>query len=123
MSFTYSLATDRGKIRLNLGDTVQNKGPRPDKRNFSDDEIDYFVSSESDNVEAATARGFETLASEWTSYSLSEREGDVSFDAKGMANLYKARAGEWWGKSGRSTTNAPTFSEHQIIYHLGYGDA
>lgn len=98
MAFTYDLTTNRGKVRLNLGDTVENSGPRPDKRNFSDAEIDHFISTETAGNTAATAFGFEILASEWTAYSIAEREGEVSFDAKAVADNYLTIAQEWRNK-------------------------
>lgn len=122
MAFTYDLTQNRGNVRINVADTVENQGPRPDGRNFSDAEIDHFLTEETSIVEAATARLFEILASEWTQYALSEKEADLSFDAKGVANLYMRRAEEWWDKSGRNTSGKPGFSQHEIIYHLGYGN-
>lgn len=98
MAFTYDLTTDRGKVRLNLGDTVTNAGPRPDKRNFTDAEIDHFIDTETDGLTAATAFGFEILASEWMAYSIAEREGEVSFDAKGLADSYMTIAKDWRSK-------------------------
>jgi hypothetical protein len=97
MFLTYSLSTSRGKVRFFLGDTVIDRGPRPDKRNFTDEEIDYLLTA-AGSLTKAVAAGFEILASEWTSYNLSEREGDVDFDAKGLADVYAKRAREWQTK-------------------------
>jgi hypothetical protein len=101
MAFTYAetLLTDRDKIRLRIGDTQTAAGPRPDKRNFSDAEI-AFVLTEETAVNASIAHLFEILASEWTSYSISEKDADVSFDAKGLAETYHRRALEWRAKPG-----------------------
>ncbi len=98
MAFTYDLTTNRGKVRLNIGDTVANSGPRPDKRNYSDDEIDHFISTETAGNTAATAFGFEILANEWASYALSERGGEGSFDAKEVSDQYLDIAQEWRNK-------------------------
>lgn len=98
MAFTYDLTTDRGKVRLNLGDTVENTGPRPDKRNFTDAEIDHFIDTETEGNNAATASGFETLSSEWASYRITEREGEVSFDGKEVSDNYLKLAKEWRSK-------------------------
>ena len=103
MAFTYDLTTNRGIVRLNLGDTVENQGPRPDKRNFSDAEIDYLIATETAGNTAATALGFETLASEWGAYTLSEREGEVSFDAKEVSDQYFSLANYWRSKPGGGT--------------------
>lgn len=98
MAFTYNLTTNLGKVRLNLGDTVENSGPRPDKRNFADAEVEHFISTETAGNTAATAFGFEILASEWGSYAISEREGEVSFDAKEVSEQYLDIAQEWRNK-------------------------
>lgn len=98
MAFTYDLTTNRGKVRFNLGDTVENQGPRPDKRNFTDAEIDYLIDTETDGNTAATAYGFEILASEWASYALAEREGETNFDAKEVSDQYIDIAQEWRNK-------------------------
>ncbi len=102
MAFTYAdtLLTARDAIRLHIGDSVSAKGPRPDKRNFSDAEIAFFLSEEGDRVNGAIAHAFEVLASEWTSYALAEKEGDVDFDAKEVAAGYRAQAAIWRKKPG-----------------------
>jgi hypothetical protein len=103
MAFTYDLTTNRGVVRLNLGDTVENAGPRPDKRNFSDVEIDYLITTETAGNAAAAALGFETLASEWAAYTVSEHEGEVSFDAKEVSNQYFELAAYWRSKPNGGT--------------------
>lgn len=95
MAFTHNLTTNRGVVRFNLGDTIENSGPRPDKRNFTDAEIDYLIATETDGNTAATALGFETLSSEWASYALSEKEGEVSFDGKEVSDQYIEIANSW----------------------------
>ena len=120
MAFTYDedLTTGRDKVRFDLGDTREGQGPRPDGRNFSDKEIAHLVSTETANLGAAVAKGFETLVSEWTSYALSEREGDVAMDAKEVAKEFSKRAAEWREKSGTGALRAPGYSEHAITYTL-----
>jgi len=105
MAFTYSdaLTTDLSKVRLRIGDTQLNAGPRPDKRNFSDAEI-AFILTEEPTVNSSIAHCFEILANEWTSYSLSEREGEVQFDAKEVAENYHKQAVIWRKKPGGAST-------------------
>lgn len=98
MAFTNDLTTNRGKVRLNIGDTVVNAGPRPDKRNYADNEIDHFIDTETEGNTAATAFAFEILANEWAAYTISEREGEVSFDAKEVSDQYLDIANEWRNK-------------------------
>jgi len=107
MAFTYDLTTNRGVVRLNIGDTQENSGPRPDKRNFSDEEVDYLLSTETLGTTAASALAFEILATEWAAYTIAEREGEVSFDAKEVSDQYLDIAAEWrnrpdGGTGGRS---------------------
>lgn len=108
MSFTYSdaLTAVGSKIRLAIGDTVENKGPRPDKRNYTDNEIAYFYAAEDDRLNGAIANAYEHLAAEWTAYALSEREGNVSIDATKVADLYTSRAILWRAKPGGASTVA-----------------
>lgn len=94
MAFTYNLSTDRGKVRLALGDSVENKGPRPRKTNFSDEEIDYFLTTQSNGINKSVAMGLNLLGNEWLSYSIAEKEGDIDYDAKGLADSYFKRAKE-----------------------------
>lgn len=104
MGITYrdSLTTDRDKIRLRIGDTQQDAGPRPDKRNFSDDEIKFILSEEGSVVTAAVAHCFEILQSEWSSYALLEREGDIQFSAISTSNRFGDLAELWRAKPGGS---------------------
>ena len=95
MAFTYDLTTDRGVTRFNIGDTIESSGPRPDKRNFSDEEVDYLLATETAGTTAASALAFEILANEWASYALSEDEGEVSFDAKEVSDQYLEIASNW----------------------------
>ncbi len=103
MTFTNDLTTDRGVVRFNIGDTVENAGPRPDKRNYSDAEIDYLIATETAGNTAATALGFETLAGEWGAYTLSERAGEGSFDAKEVSGQFQKLADYWRKKPGGGT--------------------
>lgn len=99
MTFTYGsdFTVDRDLIRTNVGDTNENAGPRPDKRNFSDEEIAGILTIET-YTNAATARLFEILAAEWTPYALRERKDDVEYDAKGLPEQYNELAAKWRAK-------------------------
>lgn len=103
MTFTAyddDFGADRDKVRFNIGDTQQNAGPRPDKRNFSDEEIAFALDEEDDRINGASAFLFEILASEWASYRLSERKGETQFDAKELADYYATLAAFWRKKPG-----------------------
>ena len=105
MAFTYStaLTLDRDKIRLRIGDTVANAGPRPDKRNFADEEIAFILADEDDRVNGAIAQCFEILAAEWSAYALSERDDTVQMDATAVANEYRQQAAFYRARPGGSS--------------------
>lgn len=69
MSFTYVLSTALGQLRLALGDTTETSGPRPDGSNFQDEELQVFLTLEENDVDRATARACETLATQWAAMS------------------------------------------------------
>jgi hypothetical protein len=102
MTFTYTdaLTTDRDKIRLRTGDTQENVGPRPNKSNYSDEEITFILSEESAAVNGAIAHTFEILANEWAAWAIQEREGEVSMDAKEVADNFRKQAAYWRSKPG-----------------------
>lgn len=74
MAFDYDLAaTDAtialvSKIRLAIGDTVEGAGPRPDGRNFSNEELTTFYSDEDSHAKRAAAVAFEVLSAEWSAF-------------------------------------------------------
>ena len=97
MAFTYSeaLSAARDKLRLNIGDTQVNAGPRPDNRNYSDAELTYILTQEDDRLNGATAFTFELLANEWEAFSIQESDSQVSYNAKDKAKDFDARAAIW----------------------------
>lgn len=94
--------TERDQVRGEIGDTVENAGPRPNKTNFSDEVIARILTVEG-NVNGAIARCFERLRAEWTPYSLSERRDVEAFDAKGLVDKYEKLADDWRAKTGGGT--------------------
>lgn len=84
MAFTYDLTTNRGAVRLALNDTVSGTGPRPDGSNFTDAEIDYFLTTAGSDVDAAVARACQALALAWANVASitvgprSEQYGDIA---------------------------------------------
>lgn len=104
--------SNRDKVRFALSDTVANKGPRPDGGNFTDAEIAYLLSSESSVVNAAIALGFETLRDEWAAFAVSEKEGDVAFDAKAVCDKFDESASHWRKKSDTQVKQSAKFRVH-----------
>jgi hypothetical protein len=68
MSFTYDLSTNVGMVRIALGDSTEGSGVRPDGTNLSDEELTHFLTLEGNDVDRATARACEVLATQWAGY-------------------------------------------------------
>ncbi len=66
MTFSYDPSTPVGFVRLQIGDTIGGKGPRPDLRNFSDEEISVVLAGADNNVDGAVAMLLRALANEWS---------------------------------------------------------
>ena len=100
MSFTYdhALGTDRDWVRLMVGDITENQGLKPDKANFSDEEIAGLLAAESLRSRAVAAC-YEVLASLWAV------RADVSLDdyresCSQISARYAALAKLWRDKHG-----------------------
>lgn len=72
MAFHYDLASSDAntalvsKVRLELGDTTENAGVRPDGTNFSDEELLHWLGEESNDVMLSAARACDALARAWS---------------------------------------------------------
>lgn len=55
------------QIRLEVGDTSEERGIKPDGSNYQDDEIIYIYETEDSNVGRAAARICEQMATAWSS--------------------------------------------------------
>jgi hypothetical protein len=95
--FTYDLASDdsiittRSEVRLQIGDSVQGAGPRPDFSNYSDVEVDYFLAQEAGHLQRAAALALETLSSEWAKEASKQQLGPASSEAN-QARAFAERA-------------------------------
>lgn len=107
MAFDNDLTTATGKVRLEVGDTLFEDGPRPDGRNFSDEELAYFLTQEGDHILRTAARVFEVLAHEWARYPVQYALGPerTNYEAaegyRKQAAALRARYG--YGQGGRET--------------------
>jgi len=101
MTFTYDddLTTNIDKVRFYVGDTQDDSGPRPDGRNFSDNEITFALTENGGGVTATVAGLFEVLESEWRAYAISEGSKVGDFDAKEVADGYGKQAEKWKKKA------------------------
>lgn len=119
MSFTYDLASSDSdtvalsKVRLEIGDTTEDAGVKPNGSNLADEEISVWLSDEDDNVMRAAARACEALSRMWSpvgNYSSGPRRedlGKVSADwaarAEALRTLYGGSSGSTFAvATGRS---------------------
>ena len=102
MPVTYdeTLADNISIVRFNIGDTVENEGPRPGSRNYSDAEITALLDIYNDSTDAVTSSLFSTLASEWTKYAGSITVGPRSENLSEVSKIYEAKAKYWAGIAG-----------------------
>lgn len=86
------------------GDTIEDAGPLPDGRNFSDAEIAFFYDIEGSHVQRGAAAALEALAAAWSAYEGRYREGPVdeeSLSSTAFANqAQKLRAVYGHNKAG-----------------------
>lgn len=114
MTFSYDHAANptTAKIRLLVGDSKENNGPRPDSSNFSDEEITVFLGMEGDHAMRAAAAALEALAAEWSGYTGELRTGPVD-ERFQQADAYAKRAEAMrsaWGYSEDQSAVNPGFS-------------
>ncbi len=86
MAFNYDITTDRGKVRLLIGDTVDAG------HQFEDDEIDAFLTMAGGSILTAAGYALEAWAASITGGLTSERIGDYAYtkkDAEQKLNLAK----------------------------------
>lgn len=100
-TFDPALGDDISFIRLYIGDTVVNVGPRPidEARNFEDETLEAVLTTQG-HKNAAVAAMYEILAGEWQRFSISGNEGSFSVNAKDTSDNYWKLAQEWRNKPG-----------------------
>lgn len=86
MAHTYNLATDIGKVRLNIGDT--DITPTTDAQ-FSDEELQVFLDASGGSVPIASAMALEAWATTLARNETSEKIGDYSYSKKDVENMLK----------------------------------
>ena len=80
MAFNYAIGTDRGKVRLLIGDTVDSG------HQFEDDEIDAFLTMASSSLLLAASYALEAWAGALSSGLTSEKIGDYAYTKADVAN-------------------------------------
>lgn len=92
MTFNYdaTLQTNRDKLRSYLDDTTQGEGPYPKGRNFSNEQLDEFLSGKT--VNAAYIIACRLLATAWSNYARRVSGTSMSVDATGVADEWRKNA-------------------------------
>ena len=86
MTVTYSLTTNVGKVRLQIGDTTLTD------YKFTDEELTYFLSLHSNNVDLASAEALEAWAASYGAQPDSEKIGDYAYTQKIVDRMLKLAA-------------------------------
>ena len=94
MSFEFNATTDRGKVRLLIGDI---RSDLPNSPIFQDEEIDAFLDLEDDSVKRAAALAAETIA---FNEALVQKKikllgGHLETDGPAVAKELRASAAAW----------------------------
>jgi hypothetical protein len=93
LTYTYVLTTDIGRIRLLCQDT-DTTGADPLRRVFTDEELQAYLTMESDIVKLAAAQACDEKASYLVLILKDETSGDYTIRASGMAAMLQNRAKE-----------------------------
>lgn len=81
MTATYDLTTAIGQVRLLIGDTDV------DNAVFTDEELQVFLTAQSNNVNLAAAMAADAWAAKYATSASQERIGDYSYSQSIVANL------------------------------------
>jgi hypothetical protein len=107
VAFSYDPATDRGKVRLLIGDTATQD---PEAQLFTDDEIDAFLAMEGQVVALAAARALEALAANQVMVLKVIRLLDLSTDGASVARELRQQA-----KQLREDSDAGDFDYAEMV--------
>ena len=118
MAITYdvTLATDLSKLRRAIGDVTDGSGPLPTGANFTDAELESFMSEEG-SWQKAVAYACETLGNAWAiavtfkADGVSVNRSDVSKAWLDMAQKWRAKYGGLWRSGAAAVTRADGYSD------------
>lgn len=113
MAFTYDVATNRGKVRLNIGDTVEASAI------FIDDEIDAFLSLAGGDVFYASAIALLGIASTKALLAKKKSAGNYSEDLSSIASQLREQAKSFKEMSAAEPSEAVG---EQIYTDFGYNE-
>lgn len=116
MTFTYVLATDVGKVRLEISDTSSTTGAgvKPDGTNLTDEEIQIWLTREG-TVMSAAAAACEALARAWARVAdvgVGPRRESLGQVATAWANQAKTLRQQYSGGFSASLDRTDGYSAH-----------
>lgn len=85
MSLPYDITTNVGKVRLTIGDTDATDYV------FSDAELNYFLTENSNNILLAAADALEAWMAKYATSPDSEKIGDYAYTQKIVAHMNKLK--------------------------------
>jgi hypothetical protein len=119
MSFTYTAGnSNRDRLRLYIGDTVEDEGPLPEDKNFSDEELDDILTYEG-NLCRAQANCLEALAAAWTLFPTFQGDG-ISISRSHIGRNYSQQAEQLRKRCGYA--DGMTATARAVIRVDGYSD-
>lgn len=120
--FSYNAAdptSDRDRVRLHIGDTLEHEGPRVDGRNFADEELDLLLADGS-TWAAAVPLALDIMANEYAAAARRVYFGHGLYqeDYTATARALRQQAAEWRRTrdlaTGAVSGGAPSSSEVRI---------
>ena len=112
-TWTYDITDNIGKVRLMIGDT--DISPTSDAQ-FTDEEITYFLTANSNNLNLAAADALEAWIGKLSRNPNSEKIGDYSYTMKSIENMNKLR-----NELRAKVENSPVFEWSEIDLTSGSG--
>ncbi len=97
MAFSYDVSTPLGQLRLEIGDTILDAGPRPGGLNYSDAELNVVLApviTAGNGYNLAVSRVLRRLANEW-SRQANISIGEYSAQYASVAENYRKQAAAW----------------------------
>lgn len=114
MTQTFNLVptSDRDQVRIHIGDTKMGDGPAPDRKNVSDEILDYFLEA-GGGVSGAVPLAFDHLAALWISRPIFG-PGELSTSHVDMYRKYQRAATDWRARF-------PQDADGELSGDVGYG--
>ncbi len=110
--FTYNLGSSDetiariAEVRLEIGDTQQNAGVKPDGTNFTDQEIEHWLSKADNDIDQTVALACRALSRLWTMVA-NTTSGPRKEELGKVADGWASRASEL--ASSADTSNSSTY--------------